>query len=89
VQGLIAISFWNSYVVLKFILNSLGIHFVIRYVDDDKEYDEELRTLTGNTLVPVLLNKKNGRIMIGCPVDMDKFFEEFLSILGCINKESI
>jgi glutaredoxin len=67
-------------------LTSLGASFIIRYVEESKECDEELRTLTGSTLVPVLLNRRNGRIMLGCPVDMDEFFKEFLSVLECNNR---
>ena len=62
-------------------LSDLGLNFIIKYIDDDENLREYVKILTGETLVPVLLNHDNGRIMIGCSISIDDFIQEICGLV--------
>ncbi len=65
-------------------LKKLGLDFELIYVDEDLLAREEMESITGGTIVPVLLNQSNGKIMIGCPYDEQEFIDEIKRLLGVL-----
>ncbi len=69
--------------VIRF-LAGLGMVFEPRYVDEKSDYKEELEYWTsGKSIVPVIVNPLNARIMIGCPITMDEFIQRLTNLLEC------
>ncbi len=65
--------------LLRF-LEKLGVKNVI--ILDAKDNAESIKLLTGGrTLVPVIFNPSNGKVLIGCPTSLDEFKEKLKSIL--------
>jgi len=60
-------------------LDNLGVRYVTKYAEDELDF---LLWLTGGkSVVPVILNPLNGKVMIGCPLEYGEFKERVRSIL--------
>lgn len=57
-----------------------GLEYVIRYAEDELDYF--LWLTNGKTVVPILVNHENGKVMIGCPVDYSEFLRELKRIVS-------
>ncbi len=57
-----------------------GLEYVIKYAEDELDYF--LWLTNGKTVVPILVNLENGKVMIGCPVDYNEFLREIKRLVS-------
>lgn len=47
-----------------------------------KNYEDEIATIEGGSfLVPLLWNRKTNKIIVGCPIEYEKFVEKLLRLI--------
>lgn len=61
-------------------LKRMKLVFQVKYAEDEIDYF--LWLTGGRTVVPLILNTQNGKLMIGCPTDFADFKREVSKLLS-------